>query len=108
MGITGDLDLRDPEIQRWVVKTLTRPRLTGPALFREFHRHVNCDVLFDHPDKRHAARLVLWLAALDKVPMNSMKWFKRCIKYAKVHQWDAEKDAYGAAASYGRVLTCHV
>ena len=108
-GNKGPLDLRNPSHQRWVVKTLTTKGLKGKALFKKMSEYIECDALFDHPDKMHAARLIIWWAACDKpqIPMQDMKWFKPCMRYAKVMKWD-KKEAYGDARVYGRVMTVNM
>ena len=109
-GRKGLLDLRDKRHQRWVVKTLTTKGLKGKALFEKMCEYVDCDALFDHKNKVHAARLIIWWAAMDKpqIHMRDMKWFKPCLRYARVMSWDTARDCYGDAAPYGRVLTCYI
>jgi hypothetical protein len=46
------------------------------------------DVLFDHPDKKHLARLLIWWAWGDKLKLHELKWLTPYFKrYAKYHEW---------------------
>lgn len=107
-GRDGLLDLHNREHQQWIVRTLTSG-LTGDALWHEMCRFMECDVLFGDKEPKYAARLVLWWAATGKpqIPMTSMGWFKPCMDYADVMNWDTE-DSYGRAAPYSRVLTVYM
>ena len=40
-----------------------------------------------------------------RITFNDMQWFKPCVKFAKVREWDTDCDAYGAAAAYGCVFS---
>ena len=70
-------------------------------IVKQMAKLVECDVLWDHPDKTHATRLIIWLAWGDKIKPKDMLWFKPCLKFADVCDWDT-KGCYGEAAAYGR------
>ena len=103
MGCQGDLNLRNPAHQRFVIDTL-RSGLTGKDLFWRMAQKMECDILHDNPDLMHAARLIIWLACNDKMTFQDMRWFKPCLELAKVVDWDFYADCYGGAAAYGRCL----
>ena len=105
MGCTGTIDLRNPWHQKFIVRTLKTKGLTGMELFHQMATLIECDVLWDHKDKTHAARLIIWLACFDKISFEDMRWFKPCIRFAKVKDWDYYRDCYGKAAAYGRCLS---
>lgn len=109
MGVThgpnGPLNLTKTGHRKWVKSLLTKT-LKGRALFTRMAEYIECDVLFENPDKIHAARLIVWWAATSKpqVKMDDMMWFKPYMKFTKYDIWDT-KDAYGDAAPYARVLS---
>ena len=107
-GSKGQLNVRNTKHRKWLLQLFADKKLRGKAVYREMAKYLDCDVLFDHPNKMHAARLVVWWAATDRpqIPMKDMHWFIPVVKkYAKIHQWDTAKDDYGDAAPYGRCLT---
>jgi outer membrane biosynthesis protein TonB len=103
MGCQGDLNLRNPAHQRFVIDTL-RSGLTGKDLFWRMAQKMECDILHDNPDLMHAARLIIWLAWNDKMTFQDMRWFKPCLELAKVVDWDYYAECYGGASAYGRCL----
>jgi len=91
--------------RKHALKTLATKRLTGKRLNKEISKYVNDDVLSDKPTKKNAARLFLWLSWYEKIDPADMAWVEPFMHYAKVHDWDVDKDAYGDAAAYGRVVS---
>ena len=71
-------------------------------IVKQMAKLVECDVLWDHPDKTHTARLIIWLAWSDKISFEDMRWFKPCLRLAKVNVWEK---CYREAAAYGRCLS---
>ena len=104
MGYTGTLNLRNPTHQKFIVKTLSTKGLTGMELFEQMATLIQCDVLWDHKNKTHAARLIMWIAWNDKMKFQDMHWFKPCLKLVKVNTWTTQM-CYGEAAAYGRCLS---
>tara|TARA_E500000331_G_C16923887_1_gene568967 strand:+ start:106 stop:432 length:327 start_codon:yes stop_codon:yes gene_type:complete len=105
MGCTGTIDLRNPWHQKFIVRTLKTKGLIGMELFEQMATLIECDILWDHKDKTHAARLIIWLACNDKISFEDMRWFKPCIRFAKVNVWDFDRDCFGKASAYGRCLS---
>ena len=108
VGAKGQLNVRNLKHRKWLLKLFADKKLRGKAVYCEMAKYLDCDVLFEYPNKMNAARLVVWYAAMDRVVMQDMHWFIPVVKkYAKIHQWDTYEDNYGDGAPYGRVLTVH-
>ena len=105
MGCTGTINLRNPTHQKFIVRTLKTKGLTGIELFKQMATLIECDILWDYKDKTHAARLIIWLAWSDKISFEDMRWFKPCLRLAKVNVWDYDTECYGKASAYGRCLS---
>ena len=108
MGIVSNLNLREEADQHAVARVLDDPRTRDRHLYFAMRPLADCDTLWDHPDHRHAARMVLWLAWNQKLQVrtpetNEMAWFFPFLHLADIHQWSTS-DAYGAAAPYATMV----
>jgi hypothetical protein len=103
-GPKGPMNMTDKNHRAWV-KQVLHSNKKGRALHYEVGKYLDCDVLFDHPDKKHAARLFIWWSATSspQIDMNDMLWFKPYMRFAQYNYWTS-KDAYGKGAAYAKDL----
>ena len=74
-----------------VARVLTDPRTHDRHLYLAMRPLADCDALWDHPDHKHAARMILWLAWQQKLRVrtaetNEMAWFLPPLPEPRRHQ----------------------
>lgn len=101
-GYKGRINMTNENHRAWV-KQVFACKWKHRALYYEVCKHLDCDVLFDHPDKKHLARLLLWWAAISQIDMNDMLWMKPYMRYAKYNAW-IPAEGYSQGIPYAKEL----
>ena len=103
-GPKGPIDLTNEDHRRWV-RQLFCNEYNKRELYEKVREYIDCDLLFDRPTKKTAARLFIWWAATKspQIHMNDMFWFRRYMHFAEYEMW-TEADGYGDGIKYAKEL----